>query len=75
MRIRIQYSDLVLIGILCSLLFGVAVGYVTSVPTTITVPVAALIGIALIYHAIFRNGPVNSTAELTDEAHEIELPK
>ncbi len=45
-----------------------------TVSTAITVPVAALIGIALIYDTIFRRGPVNSTAELTDEAHEIELP-
>ncbi|WP_222920056.1 hypothetical protein [Natrinema sp. SYSU A 869] len=56
------------------MLLGVAIGYVMTVSTAITVPVAALIGIALIYDTIFRRGPVNSTAELTDEAHEIELP-
>lgn len=75
MRVSIQYYDLVLLGILCSLLLGVAISYVTAVTTALTVPAAAIIGIALIYHTIFLRGPVNSTDELTEEAHEIELPK
>lgn len=75
MGISIQYYDLVLLGILASLLLGVVLGAVTSVSTAITVPAAALVGIALIYHTIFLHGPVSSTAELTEEVHEIELPK
>ena len=75
MRLSIQYYDLVLLGILCSLLLGVAIGYVTTVSTAITVPVTALLGIALIYHTIFLRGPVSSAEELADEAHEIKLPK
>lgn len=73
MRVSIQYYDLVLLGILCSLLLGVAVSYVTAVSTAISVPGTALLGIALIYHTIFLRGPVNSTADLADEAHEIDL--
>lgn len=75
MEVSIQYYDLVLLGILCSLLLGVAVGYATAVPTALAVPAAAIIGIALIYHTIFLRGPVNSTEELADEVREIELRK
>ena len=75
MGLSIQYYDLVLLGILASLVLGFVAGAVTTVPTAITVPAAALIGIALIYQTIFLRGPVSSTADLSEEAHEIELPK
>ncbi|WP_408957290.1 hypothetical protein [Natrinema sp. 74] len=75
MVISIQYYDLVLLGILASLVLGFAAGALTTISTAITVPAAALIGIALIYQTIFLRGPVSSTSDLSEEAHEIELPK
>ncbi|WP_246998564.1 hypothetical protein [Halosolutus gelatinilyticus] len=73
MRISIQYYDLVLLGILFSLVLGAVLGYVTSFSTALTVPVVSVLGIALIYHAIFRGGPVNTAEDLAEEVQEIEL--
>ncbi|SEW21649.1 hypothetical protein [Natrinema salifodinae] len=75
MGVTIQYYDLVLLGILVSLLLGVVVSYVTGLSTALTVPAAAVLGIALIYHTLFLRGPVNSTEDLSEEAREIDLPK
>ncbi|WP_254763043.1 hypothetical protein [Natrinema marinum] len=75
MRLSIQYYDLILLGILASLVLGFAAGALTALSTAVTVPAAALIGIALIYQTIFLRGPVSSTDDLTEEVHEIELPK
>lgn len=73
MQLSIQYYDLVLLGILGSLVLGAGVGYGTALSTAITVPAASVIGITLMYHAIFLKGPVNTARELSDEAHEIEF--
>ncbi|MDS0473637.1 hypothetical protein [Natrinema sp. 1APR25-10V2] len=75
MAISIKYYDLILLGVLASLLLGFGIGAVTTISTAITVPASALIGIALIYQTIFLRGPVSSTDDLSEEAHQIELPK
>lgn len=75
MRLSIQYYDLVLLGILSSLLLGAGLGYVTPLSTAVTVPAAAVIGAALMYHTIFRQGRVDRVEELAEEAVEVELGK
>ncbi|XVH30706.1 hypothetical protein ACNS7O_09905 [Haloferacaceae archaeon DSL9] len=71
MRLSIQYSDAVLIGILLSLVVGAVAAYATALSSAVAIPTTAVVGIALIYHTIFVRGPVDSTAELTAEAHEV----
>ena len=63
----VQYYDLVLGGILASLLAGVAVGWMTAYPIATTVPLFALVAAAIIGHGLFVNGPVDRPADLRDE--------
>jgi hypothetical protein len=62
-----QYYDLVLLGIVTSLVGGVAVGQFTTLPSTTTIPVAGLVAIAIMGHGLFVNGPVDAPRDLTDE--------
>lgn len=62
-----QYYDLVLVGIAGSLASGVTLGQFTALSTAATVPVAGLVAIAIMGHALFVNGPVDEPADLTDE--------
>lgn len=63
MAYSLQYYDLILAGILASVIAGGAVGYLTAVAITALGAVA----IALIGHALFVNGPVDELEDLTDE--------
>jgi len=62
-----QYYDVVLGGVLASLLAGVAVGWLTSVPMAASVPVFAVVAAGIIGHGLFVNGPVERPADLRDE--------
>ncbi|SDN19217.1 hypothetical protein SAMN04487949_3611 [Halogranum gelatinilyticum] len=62
-----QYYDLVLLGIAGSLESGVALGQFTALSSAVTVPVAGLVAIAIMSHALFVNGPVDEPTDLTDE--------
>ncbi|EMA06557.1 hypothetical protein [Haloferax denitrificans] len=62
-----QYYDLVLLGILGSLIAGVVVGRVTSMePQTTLVAFSALAAVVMA-HGLFVNGPVDEPTDLTDE--------
>ena len=63
----LHYYDLVLAGVLASLLVGVAVGWFTSFPLAATVPVFALVAAGIIGHGLFVNGPVDGPGDLQDE--------
>ena len=67
MGYSLQYYDLVLGGVLASLLAGVAVGWLTPLPITATVPVFAAVAAAIIGHGLFVNGPVDRASDLTEE--------
>ena len=67
MGYTIQYYDVVLGGVLASLLAGVAVGWLTAYPLAATVPVFALVAVAIIGHGLFVNGPVERHADLREE--------
>lgn len=73
MGYAIHYSDLVLVGILASLVAGGALGYLLPLETTVTVPVMAVGGMVLIYHSIFINGPVDGVDDLDQKAQEVDL--
>jgi uncharacterized protein (DUF2062 family) len=62
-----QYYDLVLLGIAGSLASGVAVGQFTALSSAVTVPIAGLVAVAIMGHALFVNGPVDEPTDLTDE--------
>ena len=62
-----QYYDLVLVGIVASMLLGVGIGYLTSVSLTMAVIGAALVAVAIIGHGLFVNGPVDDPGDLTTE--------
>lgn len=67
MSYEIHYYDLVLAGILASLLLGVGLGLATALPLAGTVPVLALVAVAIIGHGLFVNGPVDGPADLSRE--------
>lgn len=67
MPYTVQYYDVVLGGVLASLLAGVAVGWFTSVPMTLAVPAFGIVAALLIGHGMFVNGPIDRPADLTDE--------
>jgi len=62
-----KYYDLLLLGVMGSLLAGVAIGFLTPVPVTTSVPVLALVAVALIGHGLFVNGPVDEIDDLAEE--------
>lgn len=72
MGYTIQYYDLVLGGVLASLLAGVAVGWLTPFPIAVTVPVFAVVAAGVIGHGLFVNGPVDEPADLGDEVGALE---
>jgi predicted CDP-diglyceride synthetase/phosphatidate cytidylyltransferase len=67
MDYTLQYYDLVLGGVLASLLAGLVVGWLTPFPLAATVPIFALVAAAIIGHGLFVNGPVDRAADLRDE--------
>jgi hypothetical protein len=62
-----KYYDLLLFGVMGSLLTGVGVGFFTRVPMSASVPVLALVAVALIGHGLFVNGPVDEIDDLAEE--------
>jgi hypothetical protein len=67
MAYSLQYYDLVLTGILASVVAGGAVGYLTAVAMPVAITALGAVAIALIGHALFVNGPVDELEDLTDE--------
>ncbi|MDL5362668.1 hypothetical protein [Halalkalicoccus sp. NIPERK01] len=67
----IKYYDLVLLGVLGSLVLGGALGAFTAVGTVPAVVVTAGFAIALIAHALFVRGPVDRVGDLTDEVEQV----
>ena len=72
MDYTIQYYDLVLAGVLASLLSGVAVGWLTALPVAATVPLFAVVGAAIIGHGLFVNGPVDGPGDLGERVDAFE---
>jgi len=68
----IQYYDVVLVGVLASLLAGLAVGWLTALPVTATVPLFAVIGALIIGHGLFVNGPVERPGDLRERVEAFE---
>ena len=68
----IQYYDLVLVGVLASLLAGLAVGWLTAVPVAASVPLFAVLGAAIIGHGLFVNGPVDGAGDLRERVDAFE---
>lgn len=54
----LDYYDKILAGISGSLVSGSAIGLATSVPLKYALGAGAAVAIGLMYHGIFRNGPV-----------------
>jgi len=71
----LQYYDLVLSAIGASLGLGVLVGYVTSIPSPAAIVGFGGVAIAFIVHALFINGPVDDTEDLTEEVAIEEVPQ
>ena len=72
MGYRLQYYDLVLGGVLASLLVGIAIGRFSPYPLAATVPIFAVLAALIIGHGLFVNGPVDRPADLTDEVSLLE---
>ena len=68
MDYTVQYYDLVLALIAGSLLVGVAIGALTAVSTLVSLPAMGLIAMAVVYHGLFVNGPVDEVEDLSQEA-------
>ncbi|SEQ73981.1 hypothetical protein [Natrinema salaciae] len=70
----LQYYDLVLVAIAVSLGIGAGVGYATPVPYPIAILGLGLVAIAFMGHALFVNGPVDRTEDLSEEIELEEVP-
>ncbi|WP_254762506.1 hypothetical protein [Natrinema marinum] len=75
MAYTLQYYDLVLVGIGMSLGLGAGVGYATPVPYPVAIVGLGVVAIAFIAHALFVNGPVDTTEDLTEEVALEEVPQ
>ncbi|SDC69612.1 hypothetical protein [Natrinema hispanicum] len=75
MEYTLQYYDLVLSGIGASLGLGVLIGAATTVSFFVAVAGFGGVAIALITHALFINGPVDDTEDLTEEVALEEVPQ
>jgi len=64
----VQYYDLVLGAVGGSLLAGLGIGVVTTLPVALTLAAAGLVAMAAIYHGLFVNGPVDGVDDLSQEA-------
>jgi len=62
-----QYYDLVLLGVVTSMVAGAGLGAFTDLGLSVTVPAFALVAVAFIGHGLFVNGPVDAPTDLTDE--------
>ncbi|QCS40907.1 hypothetical protein [Natrinema versiforme] len=70
----LQYYDLVLIAIATSLGTGAVVGYATPVPLPVAIVGLGIVAIAFIGHALFVNGPVDDTEDLSEEVALEDVP-
>ena len=75
MGYSLHYYDLVLGCIAASLGLGVVVGYATPIAMETSIAVLGLVAIGFIGHALFVNGPVDETGDLTDEVELEEVPQ
>ena len=75
MEYTLQYYDLVLSGIGASLGLGALIGYATAVSFLAAIVGFGGVAIALITHALFINGPVDDTEDLTEEVALEEVPQ
>jgi hypothetical protein len=55
---ELDYYDKVLAGITASLASGAAIGVFTQFPVEYAVGGGAAVSIGIIYHGLFRNGPI-----------------
>lgn len=61
-----QYYDVLLLAIAVSLGVGAVVGSVTAVSLPLAAAVSGAVGVGLIGHGLFVNGPVDSPADLAE---------
>lgn len=57
-ELELDYYDKVLAGITASLGSGAAIGAFTHFPVQYAVGGGAAVSIAIMYHGLFRNGPI-----------------
>ncbi|MFB6242401.1 MAG: hypothetical protein ABEJ36_06400 [Candidatus Nanosalina sp.] len=58
MDLEIDYYDKVLAGMTVSLGAGASIGVLTGVPVQYAVGGGAAVSIGIMYHGMFRNGPL-----------------
>ena len=68
------YYDVMLLGIVASLVVGAGVGFATPVPLTVAVAVFGLLAIAIIGHGLFVNGPIDEFVDVMEEVQAEEIP-
>lgn len=56
--LKIDYYDKVLGGMTASLASGASLGVFTGIPAQYAVGAGAAVSIGIMYHGIFRNGPI-----------------
>lgn len=71
MGYSVQYYDLVLGGIITSVAVGAVIGALTAIEMVVSVVLTSALAIALIAHALFVRGPVETVADLTNEVEQL----
>ncbi|AEH35876.1 hypothetical protein [Halopiger xanaduensis] len=75
MGYSLHYYDLVLGCIGGSLAAGALIGYFTPIALEVSIAALGVVALAFIGHALFVNGPVDDTEDLTEEVDVDEVPQ
>lgn len=71
MSYTIQYYDLVLIAVIVPVLVGFGLGSFTALALPVAIVGLGAVSVAVMFYALFVNGPVDQVEDLTEEVDEL----
>lgn len=71
MSYTLQYYDLVLIAVIVPVLVGFGLGSVTELALPVAIVGLGGVSVAVMFYALFVNGPVDQVEDLTEEVDEL----
>ena len=67
----LQYYDLVLIAVITPVLLGIGLGSFTELAMPVSIIGLGAVSMAVMFYAMFINGPVEEVQDLTNEVEEL----
>jgi len=71
MAYTLQYYDLVLIAVITPVLLGIGLGSFTELAMPVSIIGLGAVSMAVMFYAMFINGPVEEVQDLTNEVEEL----